>query len=71
MTAELIHVRSLATFASRFQVGDKVRIDEGDMVAVVCAHLFRGGAVTLECSWFANGVYYLAWIEEWRLSLVE
>lgn len=69
-SAPIAHVQD---FTSQFSVGDRVHADGDKSIDMtVTAHLFRGAFVQLECSWFAQpGAQQQAWIEEWRLRLVQ
>lgn len=63
----------MTTFESEFNVKDQVHIDGkcnlDDVVATVCAVLFRTERPLIEISWVSNGVH-THWIEPWRLTLV-
>lgn len=58
----------MASFESRFSIGDKVIID-GDvrLVGVVTAVMFRNENPQVEVSWVSE-VSRSAWIETWRLD---
>jgi hypothetical protein len=63
----------MTTFESKFSIEDKVYIDgrcgHGEVVATVCAVLFRTERPLVEVSWVSNGIH-THWIEPWRLTLV-
>lgn len=56
-------------FQSRFRAREKVTIGKGsDLVATVCAHLWRAGQCSCEVSWVHQGALHTQWVEEWRLE---
>ena len=61
------------THTSEFTFGDRVSIDGDDTLrGLIIAVIFhRDRPAEYEVSWFASGDAKTAWIEEWRLILVE
>lgn len=58
----------MATFSSRFSLGERVIIDgDPSMVVRVTGYLWRS-VCQIEVSWVHCGSINTSWIEEWRLS---
>lgn len=57
---------------TKFDFGDRVKIDNGDIIATVIGVWLQGEQqkVTVEVSWFHNGEVKTAWLFEWRLEKV-
>lgn len=60
----------MATFRSKFDIGDRVVIDgDRSMVVTVVAVEFRYGPhVKVEVQWMYDGNSQSAWMDEFRLS---
>lgn len=54
-----------------FAIGERVRVDGGDIVGVVTAFEMRPGVHRYEVSWFHNGDHKWFTFDEFRLSGVE
>ncbi len=53
----------------KFNIGDKVRVDNGDVIGIVTGYTWRNQEfISCEVAWFNNGIHYEVWFAEWRLS---
>ena len=62
----------MTTYESRFDIGDRVRIDDhADMIARVTGVCWKTeDGHTIEASWIHAGANQSAWFPPWRLSVV-
>lgn len=55
-------------FTSRFNFGDKVTADGGDITMTVVEFSFSTVGAQVRCVWFASGAHHDTWFYEWRLA---
>lgn len=68
----LLPVDDPRRFRAPFLHGDKIHIDgDTSIVATVTAVLWRSTITQVEVSWVHCGDVKTAWLEEWRLSMVD
>lgn len=55
---------------AKFDFGDQVKIDNGDIVGVIITISLQGDEqkCSYEVSWFHNGEMKSAWFYDWRLT---
>ena len=60
----------MAVIYTKFDFGDKVKMDGGDITGVVTTFSVAGATdlVSAEVTWFHNGDVKTGWFREWRLE---